>query len=65
MNCNEFLDKLDAYIDDELDPEMAMNLTSIGVQAASILIGTLPILLVYPFAQRYFVHGLTLGSVKG
>lgn len=49
----------------ELDPEQAQNLSSIGVQAASIIIGTLPILLTYPFAQRYFVHGLTLGSVKG
>ncbi len=49
----------------ELDPEQAQNLSSIGVQSASIIIGTLPILLAYPFAQRYFVHGLTLGSVKG
>jgi putative aldouronate transport system permease protein len=49
----------------ELDPEQAMNLSSVGVQAASIVVGTLPILLAYPFAQRYFVHGLTIGSVKG
>ncbi len=49
----------------ELDPEQAMNLSSIGVQAASIVLGTLPIILAYPFAQRYFVHGLTVGSVKG
>lgn len=49
----------------ELDPEQAMNLSSAGVQAASIIVGTLPILLTYPFAQRYFVHGLTIGSVKG
>ncbi len=49
----------------ELDPEQAQNLSSVGVQAASIVVGTLPILLTYPFAQKYFVHGLTLGSVKG
>lgn len=49
----------------ELDPEQAMNLSSAGMQAASIIVGTLPILLTYPFAQRYFVHGLTIGSVKG
>lgn len=49
----------------ELPPDQAMNLSSGGVQSASIIIGTLPILIAYPFAQRYFVHGMTIGSVKG
>jgi len=29
------------------------------------VVGTLPILFAYPFAQKYFVKGLTLGGVKG
>jgi putative aldouronate transport system permease protein len=32
--------------------------------AASIVASTVPILLVYPFMQRHFVKGVTMGSVK-
>ncbi|MCL1997510.1 MAG: carbohydrate ABC transporter permease [Turicibacter sp.] len=35
------------------------------VQAAAIVIAMIPILCVYPFVQKYFVQGATLGAVKG
>lgn len=35
------------------------------LRAAQIFIGAFPILVVYPFLQKYFTKGLVLGSVKG
>ncbi|RUS46576.1 carbohydrate ABC transporter permease [Cohnella sp. AR92] len=34
------------------------------INAAQIFIGALPVLIVYPFLQRFFVKGLVMGSVK-
>lgn len=35
------------------------------IRCAQIFISLIPIMLIYPFAQKYFVKGMTLGSVKG
>ena len=34
-------------------------------KAASIIVSVLPIMLVYPFLQKYFVKGVMIGSLKG
>lgn len=48
----------------DLDPEDVKNLSQRALNAAQIMLGTLPILMVYPFLQRYFVKGIQLGGVK-
>ncbi|MFD0616054.1 carbohydrate ABC transporter permease [Paenibacillus sp. GCM10027629] len=45
--------------------DLAINMTPQSIQASSILLATIPILLVYPFLQKYFVKGVLVGSVKG
>ena len=35
------------------------------LRSAQIFLGTIPIILVYPFLQKYFVKGIVLGGVKG
>lgn len=35
------------------------------MQTAQIVISSVPVLIVYPFLQKYFVKGIVLGSVKG
>ena len=32
---------------------------------ATIMVSTIPILLVYPFVQKYFVSGVMIGAIKG
>jgi putative aldouronate transport system permease protein len=49
----------------EVNVDAAMNVSPQAIQAASIILATLPILLVYPFLQKYFVKGVLVGSVKG
>lgn len=47
-----------------LDPTSAAAMSERTVKAAQIFIGALPILMVYPFLQKYFVKGIVMGAVK-
>lgn len=41
-----------------------VNITPDSIKMAITIVATLPILLVYPFLQKYFVKGMVLGAVK-
>jgi putative aldouronate transport system permease protein len=36
-----------------------------GIKAASVVVSSLPLLIIYPFIQKFFEKGIILGGVKG
>ncbi len=40
------------------------NVTPTTIRATMTIVASLPIIMVYPFLQKYFVKGMTLGGVK-
>lgn len=45
--------------------QAALNMvTPVSIRASITIVASVPILVVYPFLQKYFVHGMQLGSVK-
>ena len=47
------------------DRGMTTNLIAENIKAASIVISMLPMLIVYPFVQKFFTKGIMIGAVKG
>ena len=45
--------------------ETTVGATSDMFKAATVMFATVPILMVYPWLQRYFIKGVTIGAVKG
>lgn len=43
---------------------MLTHITSTSIQQATMVVTTLPIILVYPFLQKYFISGMLVGGVK-
>ena len=47
------------------DPEAYQMQNPEGLKLATMVVAVLPITLAYPFLQRYFIKGLTLGVAQG
>lgn len=44
---------------------LSQMVATVGADSAKVFLALAPMLLVYPFAQKYFIHGIVQGSVKG
>ncbi|MGG1555328.1 carbohydrate ABC transporter permease [Paenibacillus ferrarius] len=58
-----FVTSTDTFMRTNVDA--SLNVSPQSIQAASIILATIPIIVVYPFLQKYFVKGVLVGSVKG
>jgi putative aldouronate transport system permease protein len=45
--------------------QQAEGVTPFAIRATMTIVASLPIIMVYPFLQKYFVKGMTVGGVKG
>jgi putative aldouronate transport system permease protein len=54
-----------SVIQNSADWKIFASISDRTVKAAQIFLGSLPVMLIYPFLQKYFVKGIVLGSVKG
>ncbi|QHQ60881.1 ABC transporter permease subunit [Anaerocolumna sedimenticola] len=52
-------------IDTHAEANVVSMVTSESMKAATVMFATVPILLIYPWLQRYFIEGATIGAVKG
>ncbi len=56
---------LKSGMDSAAAAEIAQTMPSVSIKMAIAVVGVLPVLVIYPFFQRFFVKGITIGAVKG
>ena len=62
MIRNLIIDAQSSYME---SMSSSASLSPESMKAATILVSVLPIIFVYPFAQKYFMKGVMIGAVKG
>lgn len=61
----EIINDATATVKENAGEEEVKQTFALNVQMAAVVVTMLPIMLVYPFLQKYFMSGLTVGAVKG
>ena len=61
----EVISNATAQVKEDTDQMEIKETFALNVQMAAVVVTMLPIMLVYPFLQKYFMSGLTVGAVKG
>lgn len=61
MVLKQFVEAVNVSVEEGL----STNLVAENIKAASIVISMLPMLIVYPFVQKFFTKGIMIGAVKG
>ncbi|MDQ8734273.1 carbohydrate ABC transporter permease [Paenibacillus sp. LHD-38] len=62
---NRILSNIQFLSSSNVGQKVTTELPSTSIRMAIAVVGILPILVLYPFFQRYFVKGITIGAVKG
>ena len=60
----EIMNQATMKMDVHAGPNVQTAVTPMSVRMAVTIVATVPIVIVYPFLQKYFIGGMTLGSVK-
>ena len=45
--------------------DLMQSMPAVGIKMSIAVVGALPVMVAYPFFQKYFVKGITIGAVKG
>lgn len=54
-----------AYVTDPNEIARLMKISGVTFNSAKVFVAMIPILIVYPFVQKFFVGGIVMGAVKG